>query len=61
MSGGLTDRNGIPFGKWQDRFIEWFRDSVFSKNPAWKQKPLGTQRLSPVASAMTIRDSAEKP
>jgi endo-1,4-beta-xylanase len=29
MSGGLTDRNGIPFGTWQYRFIEWFRDLGF--------------------------------
>lgn len=29
MSGGLTDRNGIPFGTWQDRYIEWFRDLGF--------------------------------
>jgi endo-1,4-beta-xylanase len=29
MSGGLTDRNGIPFGTWQERFIEWFRDLGF--------------------------------
>jgi acetyl esterase/lipase len=29
MSGGLTDRNGIPFGKWQERYIEWFRDLGF--------------------------------
>lgn len=29
MSGGLTDRNGIPFGTWQFRFIEWFRDLGF--------------------------------
>ena len=29
MSAGLADRNGIPFGKWQDRFIEWFRDCGF--------------------------------
>ena len=26
---GLKDRNGIPFGKWQDRFIDWFRDLGF--------------------------------
>ncbi len=26
MSGGLTDRNGTPFGTWQFRFIDWFRD-----------------------------------
>jgi len=29
MSAGLGDRNGIPFGKWQDRYIEWFRDLGF--------------------------------
>jgi acetyl esterase/lipase len=28
-TGGLTDRNGTPFGKWQDRYIEWFRDLGF--------------------------------
>ena len=29
MSGGLTDRNDTPFGTWQVRFIEWFRDLGF--------------------------------
>jgi hypothetical protein len=29
MSGGLTDRNDIPFGTWQFRFIDWFRDLGF--------------------------------
>lgn len=29
MSGGLTHRNGIPFGTWQDRFVDWFRDLGF--------------------------------
>jgi hypothetical protein len=29
MAAGLADRNGIPFGKWQDRFIDWFRDLGF--------------------------------
>ena len=29
MSAGLADRNGMPFGKWQDRFIDWFRDLGF--------------------------------
>jgi alpha/beta hydrolase fold len=28
-SGGLTHRGGIPFGKWQLRFIEWFDDLGF--------------------------------
>ncbi len=29
MSGGLTDRNDIPFGTWQFRFVDWFRDLGF--------------------------------
>jgi endo-1,4-beta-xylanase len=29
MAAGLADRNGIPIGKWQDRFIDWFRDLGF--------------------------------
>jgi acetyl esterase/lipase len=33
MSAGLADRNGIPFGKWQDRFIDWFRDLGFLQKP----------------------------
>lgn len=28
-AGGLKDRGGIPFGSWQDRFIDWFRDLGF--------------------------------
>ncbi len=27
--GGLQDRRGIPFGTWQTRFIDWFRDLGF--------------------------------
>ena len=29
MSGGLTDRGNSPFGTWQFRFIDWFRDLGF--------------------------------
>ena len=29
MTGGLTDRNETPFGTWQFRFIDWFRDLGF--------------------------------
>ena len=28
-SGGLTHRNGIPYGTWQNRFIDWFDDLGF--------------------------------
>ena len=33
MTGGLTDRNGTPFGTWQFRFIDWFRDLGFLQSP----------------------------
>ena len=29
MSGGLTDRSDTPFGTWQFRFVDWFRDLGF--------------------------------
>ncbi|HEY2014959.1 MAG TPA: alpha/beta hydrolase fold domain-containing protein [Bryobacteraceae bacterium] len=38
MSGGLTSRNGIPFGTWQDRFIDWFRDLGFLQKPGVETK-----------------------
>jgi endo-1,4-beta-xylanase len=38
MTGGLTARNGIPFGTWQDRFIDWFRDLGFLQKPGVKTK-----------------------
>jgi len=33
MSGGLTDRDGIPYGTWQFRFIDWARDLGFLQKP----------------------------
>ncbi len=38
MSGGLTDRSGIPFGTWQVRFIDWFRDLGFLQPPGVQTK-----------------------
>jgi endo-1,4-beta-xylanase len=38
MTGGLTDRNGIPFGTWQFRFIDWFRDLGFLQPPGVETK-----------------------
>jgi endo-1,4-beta-xylanase len=38
MSAGLTDRNGIPFGTWQDRFIDWFRDLGFLQKSGTETK-----------------------
>lgn len=30
---GLKDRDGTPFGTWQNRFIDWFRDLGFLGKP----------------------------
>ncbi len=38
MTGGLTFRQGIPFGKWQDRYIEWFDDLGFLTAPGTETK-----------------------
>src|SRR5215471_8970494 len=38
MTGGLTDRNGTPFGTWQDRFVDWFRDLGFLQKPGVETK-----------------------
>ena len=38
MSGGLTDRNNIPYGTWQYRFIDWFRDLGFLQKPGIETK-----------------------
>jgi endo-1,4-beta-xylanase len=38
MTGGLTDRNDIPFGTWQYRFIDWFRDLGFLQKPGMETK-----------------------
>ncbi len=38
MTGGLTDRNATPFGTWQFRFIDWFRDLGFLQKPGIETK-----------------------
>ncbi len=38
MSGGLTDRNDTPYGAWQFRFIDWFRDLGFLGKPGVETK-----------------------
>ena len=32
-AGGLKDRDATPFGTWQHRFIDWFRDLGFLQKP----------------------------
>jgi acetyl esterase/lipase len=38
MTGGLTDRNDTPFGAWQYRYIDWFRDLGFLQKPGVETK-----------------------
>lgn len=38
MTGGLTDRGGIPMGMWQYRFVDWFRDLGFLQKPGMETK-----------------------
>ncbi|MES1258935.1 MAG: alpha/beta hydrolase [Acidobacteriota bacterium] len=38
MSGGLTDRNDTPYGTWQYRFIDWFRDLGYLQKPGVETK-----------------------
>lgn len=38
MTGGLTDRTGIPMGTWQMRFVDWFRDLGFLQKPGIETK-----------------------
>jgi acetyl esterase/lipase len=33
MAAGISNRNGIPIGTWQERFIDWFRDLGFLQKP----------------------------
>jgi len=37
MNAGLGNRN-LPFGSWQDRFIDWFRDLGFLQKPGLETK-----------------------
>jgi len=38
MTGGLTDRGGMPLGTWQYRFVDWFRDLGFLQKPGIETK-----------------------
>jgi endo-1,4-beta-xylanase len=38
MSGGLTDRNNIPYGTWQYRMIDWMKDLGLLQKPGVETK-----------------------
>jgi hypothetical protein len=48
ISGGLTDRIGAPFGTWQYRFIDWFRNLGFLQKPG-----VGTKAAEDVSVFMS--------
>lgn len=56
-AGGLSDRNGTPFGTWQYRYIDWFRDLGFLEKPGVETKAARdiatflTQPLRPAGGA----------
>ncbi len=37
-ANGLKDRSGTPFGTWQVRFVDWFRDLGFLEKPGVETK-----------------------
>jgi endo-1,4-beta-xylanase len=37
-ANGMKDRDGQPFGTWQERFIDWFRDLGFLQKPGVETK-----------------------
>jgi endo-1,4-beta-xylanase len=57
-ANGLKDRDGIPFGTWQHRFVDWLRDLGFLSKPgiptraaqdvaAYRAAPPRAQRENP--------------
>ncbi len=64
MSGGLTDRNDTPFGTWQYRFIDWFRDLGFLQKAGVETKAekditaFLSQPATPLNSGTAARPSA---
>ncbi|MBC8165410.1 MAG: alpha/beta hydrolase [Bryobacteraceae bacterium] len=47
-AGGLSDRNDIPFGTWQTRYIDWFRDLGFLQKPG-----VETRAVQDIATFLT--------
>ena len=67
MSGGLTYRNGIPFGTWQDRYMEWFKDLGFLQKSGTETKAVRdidaftTQTVRPTNSSTAPQSSTPSP
>lgn len=67
MSGGLTYRNGIPFGTWQDRYMDWFKDLGFLQKSGTETKAardidaFTTQTVRPTNSSTAPQSSTPSP
>ena len=61
---GLKDRDGTPFGTWQYRFIDWFRDLGFLGKPGVETKAAKDVRFMSAAPAPTppaLAESVDEP
>jgi endo-1,4-beta-xylanase len=58
MSGGLTDRGDTPFGTWQFRFVDWFRDLGFLQKPGVETK--AARDVAAFASQPTVPANARE-
>jgi endo-1,4-beta-xylanase len=52
-ANGLKDRDGTPFGTWQNRFIDWFRDLGFLGKPGVETKAARDVRARAIAPPQT--------
>jgi endo-1,4-beta-xylanase len=57
MTGGLSDRKGIPYGTWQDRYIDWFRDLGFLQKPGVETKAAQDVKAFVAAAAARGKNS----
>jgi endo-1,4-beta-xylanase len=58
MPGGLTDRNDTPYGTWQYRYIDWFRDLGFLQKPGVETK--AAKDVTAYLSAAPARPAANR-
>jgi hypothetical protein len=52
---GRQDRDGAPFGTWQNRFIDWFRDLGFLGKPGVETKASKDVQLHLTAPPLSVR------
>jgi BD-FAE protein len=60
-TGGLTDRLGTPYGTWQARFVDWFRDLGFLQPPGVETKAAKDLAAYAKSPAGTRRDGGQPP